>query len=198
MTSIADDLLWLLLDDHTGEFLVDRAHVAFALEAAVHFEAATPTSEGTGESLRFAVREPQRHSLEDVLSRLADDRRTCAMPARRFGLFRRWSWPTLDCPGKYALRTSIHRALIDPADSDLRTAVLVALLTAVHALSPQCPGRQPGEVDRLASRVLLSHSSSHDVFDSVRRRMQADYAASFCGIVQPMFQRPRSIDRLGL
>ncbi|WP_405139696.1 GPP34 family phosphoprotein [Nocardia sp. NBC_01388] len=108
------------------------------------------------------------------------------MPARRYGLFRRWSWPTLDCPGKYALRTSIHRALIDPSDSDPRTAVLIALLTAVHALPPQCPDRHPGEVDRLASRVLLSHRSSHGVLDSVRRRIQQDYAASFCGMVPPM------------
>ncbi|MCU1643954.1 MAG: hypothetical protein JWN03_4229 [Nocardia sp.] len=193
MSSIAEDLVWLLLDDNSGEFLVDRGHVAFAVEVAALLDMAADLTEVTvGEMLadgRFGFTALRRNHLEDVLFRAAERGRTCAMPARRFGIFRMWSWPTLDFSGKRALRGSIRRALSDTAGTDVRTAVLIALLTAVHGMAAQWPDRQSDEVDRLAWRVLRAHPACREILDVVRRRTQADYAASFCGMVQPIFQR---------
>jgi hypothetical protein len=42
MTLLAEDLLWLLLDDHTGEPLVDKQSLSHALAGALLIDLAAP------------------------------------------------------------------------------------------------------------------------------------------------------------
>lgn len=159
MESITDDLVWLLLDDETGEAIRDRREVGVVIEAAA------------GRAEKLSV----------VAGRLAERSRVCAMPIRRWGVLPARCFPTLDYSGKTALRASLRDALWGAQPSDWRIPALIALLASVDAVAAQFPDIAVAEVERATADFLTCRTDCRDLARQAREAICRDYARSFCG-----------------
>ncbi|MFI1917231.1 GPP34 family phosphoprotein [Nocardia sp. NPDC020380] len=195
MTSIADDLAWLLLDDDTGRFLVDRSTdshalgVALELDAAPDLRAITPAQIRPDHGPRAAAL--RQRQLDRVLTRNAERQRICAVPMRRFGVFPGWRWPTLDYDSKVATRRDIERELFDPTRriSDPPTVMLIALLDAVHVLQPQCPEHDAASINRQVADMLGRRAYARLPSTVVRDMIGGDYRTVIGDLAYPLLRR---------
>lgn len=175
MESITDDLVWLLLDDATGEAIRDRREVRVVIEAAAGVDARCGTSLRRSRG-RVGGR---AETLTSVAGRLSERSRVCAMPIRRLGLLPGRCFPTLDYAGKKALRASLRGALWGEQPSNRRISELIALLASVDALAAQFPDIAVAEVERACADFLNCRTDYWQLAQQVRAAICRDYARSF-------------------
>ncbi|MFI1920340.1 GPP34 family phosphoprotein [Nocardia sp. NPDC020380] len=161
---IAEDLLWLLHDDRTGEPLVTRPILDRVLAGAVLLELTTPTTAETDPLLTDASARIGDTELRPVeltqrlgrglraalLARLIAAGKVRRENARVLGVFAVHGWPTTDVLGKQQLRLQLRRVLLDAHAADARTEALIKLLSLVHALGPQCADWAPELIEHRA------------------------------------------------
>lgn len=192
---IAEDLLWLLLDDVTGKPLVDDITLASVLAGAVLVELTPdssmripdgghpdPLMSGALDLLRRrpitpknAVDKLARGLRGALLERLQDNRQVRRQSTRRLGLIPTVSWPTSDVAGQRELR----RALLDGERADARSLQLVVLLNTVHALADQFPEWHRSAVESRAQQITRQLPQADWATAAIRHAIQGAYAARY-------------------
>ncbi|WP_040872313.1 GPP34 family phosphoprotein [Nocardia exalbida] len=186
MTTLGEDLLWLLLDDNTGALLIDRPQLSHVLGAAVYLETSGPAvvSKTSGSTRPPRIPRSTRAQRKMLLAGLVAEGRVCQMPTHRWAVPQAWRWPTLDVPGKTALRQALQRTLFDAHPPTPRHAALIALLRAVDTLEQQCPGWHRSEIRRAAT-AIETYPECHAAAHTLRHANQDAYATSFSGGIRP-------------
>ncbi|MGW4092337.1 hypothetical protein [Nocardia sp. NPDC004750] len=79
MTTLAEDLLWLLLDDNTGALLIDRPQLSQVLGAAVYLETSGPAvvSKTPGSTRPPRIPRSTRAQQKMLLAGLVAEGRVC-------------------------------------------------------------------------------------------------------------------------
>ncbi|WP_227979804.1 GPP34 family phosphoprotein [Nocardia spumae] len=189
MTLIAEDLLWLLHEDREGVPTVDRTALSAVLAAAVILEspegAPVPVAPGvvapqvlSMRSMRTAAR-CEGMLRRDLFTRLDRSGRVSPIRFRRFGIVPAVRRPTVDIERKDALRTALHRVLLDSHPESDRIGALIALLHAVSALPGLCRGWSADSIERSADEWLRGRARFDRMAATVRAAVCDRRAAAF-------------------
>jgi hypothetical protein len=204
MTTLADDLLLVLLDPASGRPRTDGTKLDYALAGALLLDLALAERVdvvGAGRKARVVV--PDAPAPEDDLLALAAEliaqkprgadklvpalakglRGRLLERAEQRGDLRRerwvlWldRWPAADDRRRRALATRLHDVLLTGATPDQRTAALVALLAAVDA-APAAVDAPDRATRKAVSRRAAQIGEGAWAAESVRRAVKAAQAA---------------------
>ncbi|MBH0776691.1 GOLPH3/VPS74 family protein [Nocardia bovistercoris] len=191
ITTIAEDLLWLLLDDFAGNTTVDSITLHRVLAGAVlaelrsHDGAVPPRDPLLATVVAGHRRIVLDRAVDDLatgvrgplLDRLCADHRVDRRTRRSFRFIPRTTWPTSDPAGKAELRHSLHSAVLDAHTPDTRTLALIGLLHTAGALPYQFPRWSRNTIDRRGRQICLDHPDFADIIAAVRHavcRARAD------------------------
>ncbi|PPJ02123.1 hypothetical protein C5E51_31680 [Nocardia nova] len=181
MTAITHDLLWLLLDDDTGQLVIDRHTTGHALAVAASADNAwrvTQPHQRTGSPRRLR---------EKTLLELRASHRVCPRRTRFGGVISRTAWPTTDLLGKQELRRALQRALFDAQPADDATRALIAILHGVDALAIQCPRWPNRETAYWARQFIAQHDDCRRLARSLARIEREALADSLGFGTRPLF-----------
>ncbi|MEV5650646.1 GPP34 family phosphoprotein [Nocardia sp. NPDC052254] len=181
MTPVSHNLLWLLLDDDTGRPLLDRATTGRALTVAAVADIACGAPRQHGRSLS------SRQRRERSLATLHSTRCVRRDSIRMGGVVPRTVWPTVDLPGKQALRRALERALFDAQQPDRPTRALIAILHAADVLAVQFPRWPQHETGYWAGQFIVRHSDCAELAESLRRLDREALADALGFGARPLF-----------
>jgi hypothetical protein len=205
MTTLADDLLLVLLDPESGKPRTDATKLDYGLAGALLLELAlTERVDVVGPKPNKAKvivldrAAPEDELLADAVRRIAQKPRRAdkLVPALAKGLrgrllqraeqrgdvrrerlvLRRDRWPAAEDARRWALVTRLHDVLLTGATPDPRTAALVALLAAVDA-APAAVDAPDRATRKAVSRRAAQIGAGDWAAESVRRAVKAAQAA---------------------
>ena len=205
MTTLADDLLLVLLDPESGKPRTDGTKLAYGLAGALLLELALAGRVDVvgpkPSKAEVVVRDHtplQDEVLADALRRVAEKRRRAErlVPALAKGLrdrlleraeqrgdlrrervaLRRDRWPAANQARRRALGARLHDVLVTGISPDPHTAALVALLAAIDA-APSVVDTPDRAARKAVSRRAAELSDGAWAAESVRRAVAAAQAA---------------------